>query len=357
MQKFARTVIGTNNVDNCSRYCQSPATMGLFRTVGYGGDSGSIEDIGSSALVLIIGSNTAESHPVLATRVKRAHKLRGQRLIVADPREHEMAERADIHFRPRPGTDLVWISAMTRNMFDNGPAKLDFLEQWVNGIDEFRTSLEPFTMEYASKTCEVPLDTLERVAREIATAESMCVLWAMGITQHTRGSDESTAVSNLLLVTGNYMRPGCGAYPLRGHNNVQGASDIGAEPDSFPGYQPVTDPVIRERFEKSWGVKLPPNRGLDNHQMVEAVYDGKLRAIYLAGEDMISADSNANVVARAFEKLDFFVVQDIFFSETCRYADVVLPGAPALEKDGTFTSTERRIQRLYQALPELGRAS
>ena len=354
MQKFARTVIGTNNVDNCSRYCQSPATMGLFRTVGYGGDAGSIEDIGGSDLVVIIGSNTAESHPVLATRVKRAHKLHGQRLIVADPRDHEMAERADIHFRPRPGTDLVWISAMTRYMFDNGHAKLDFLETWVNGVDEYRKSLEPFTMEYAAKICEMPLETLERVAREIATAESMCVLWAMGITQHTTASDESTSVSNLLLVTGNYMRPNCGAYPLRGHNNVQGASDIGAMPDSFPGYQHVTDPAIRERFEKSWGVKLPPLRGLDNQQMVEAVYDGKLRAMYLAGEDMISADSNANVVAGAFEKLDFFVVQDIFFSETCRYADVVLPGAPALEKDGTFTSTERRIQRLYQALPELG---
>ena len=354
MQKFARTVIGTNNVDNCSRYCQSPATMGLFRTVGYGGDAGSIEDIGGSDLVVIIGSNTAESHPVLATRVKRAHKLHGQRLIVADPRDHEMAERADIHFRPRPGTDLVWISAMTRYMFDNGHAKLDFLETWVNGVDEYRKSLEPFTMEYAAKICEMPLETLERVAREIATAESMCVLWAMGITQHTTASDESTSVSNLLLVTGNYMRPNCGAYPLRGHNNVQGASDIGAMPDSFPGYQHVTDPAIRERFEKSWGVKLPPLRGLDNQQMVEAVYDGKLRAMYLAGEDMISADSNANVVAGAFEKLDFFVVQDIFFSETCRYADVVLPGAPALEKEGTFTSTERRIQRLYQALPELG---
>jgi formate dehydrogenase major subunit len=354
MQKFARTVIGTNNVDNCSRYCQSPATMGLFRTVGYGGDSGSIEDIGSSALVLIVGSNTAESHPVLATRVKRAHKLHGQRLIVADPRAHEMAERADIHFRPRPGTDLVWISALSRYMFDNGHAKLDFLEKWVNGVEEFRTSLESFTMEYASQICGVPLETLERVAQEIATAESMCVLWAMGITQHTRGSDESTAISNLLLVTGNYMRPGCGAYPLRGHNNVQGASDIGAMPDAYPGYQHVTDPAVRERFEKAWGVKLPPDRGLDNHQMVEAVYEGKLRAIYLAGEDMISADSNANVVGGAFEKLDFLVLQDIFFSETCRYADVVLPGSPALEKDGTFTSTERRIQRLYQALPELG---
>ncbi|QNI34821.1 formate dehydrogenase subunit alpha [Alloacidobacterium dinghuense] len=354
MQKFARAVIGTNNVDNCSRYCQSPATMGLFRTVGYGGDSGSIKDIGSSALVVIVGANTAESHPVLATRVKRAHKLHGQRLIVADPRTNEMAERADIHFRPRPGTDLVWISAMSRYMFDNGHAKIDFIEEWVNGLDEFRKSLEPFTIDYASRICEVPLETLQRVAQEIATAESMCILWAMGITQHTTASDESTAVSNLLLVTGNYMRPGCGAYPLRGHNNVQGASDIGAMPDNYPGYQHVNDPGIRERFEKSWGVKLPSLRGLDNHQMVDAVYDGKLRAIYLAGEDMISADSNANVVAGAFEKLDFFVVQDIFFTETCRYADVVLPGAPALEKDGTFTNTERRIQRLYKALPELG---
>ena len=228
--------------------------MGLFRTVGYGGDSGSIEDIGSSALVLIVGSNTAESHPVLATRVKRAHKLHGQRLIVADPREHEMAERADIHFRPRPGTDLVWISAMSRYMFDNGHAKLEFLEKWVNGVDEFRKSLEPFTMAYASKTCEVPLETLEHVAQEIAAADTMCVLWAMGITQHIAASDGSTAISNLLLVTGNYMRAGCGAYPLRGHNNVQGASDIGAMPNDYPGYQDVADPAIRERFEKSWGV-------------------------------------------------------------------------------------------------------
>ncbi len=354
MQKFARAVIGTNNVDNCSRYCQSPATMGLFRTVGYGGDSGSIEDIAKSALVLVVGSNTAESHPVLATRVKRAHKLFGQRLIVADPREHEMARRADIHFRPRPGTDLVWISAMSRYMFDNGLAKMEFIDQWVNNLGEFQKSLEPFTMEYASKICEVPLETLQEIAREIAAAESMCVLWAMGITQHTMGSDSSTAISNLLLTTGNYMRPGCGAYPLRGHNNVQGASDVGAMPNNYPGYQSVTDPEIRGRFEEKWGIALSPDRGMDNHQMVDAVYDGKLRAIYLAGEDMISADSNANHVAGAFEKLDLFVVQDIFFTETCRYADVILPAAPALEKEGTFTSTERRVQRLYQALPELG---
>ena len=354
MQKFARAVIGTNNVDNCSRYCQAPATQGLFRTVGYGGDSGSIEDIGATKLVMIVGSNTAESHPVIATRVKRAHKLHGQRLIVADIRVHEMAERADIFFRPRPGTDLAWLSAMSKYMFDNGFAKTDFLEKWVNGVDEYRKSLDCFTMEYAAQVCGVHLETLHRVAEEIAKAESMCVLWAMGVTQHTDGSDCSTAISNLLLVTGNYMRPGTGAYPLRGHNNVQGAGDIGAAPNAFPGYQSVTDDNLRAKFELGWGVKLPNYRGLDNHEMVEAIHQGKLRAMYLAGEDMIYADSNSNLVAGAFEKLDFFVVQDIFFTETCRYADVILPAAPALEKDGTFTSTERRIQRFYQALPELG---
>ena len=354
MQKLARAVLGTNNVDNCSRYCQSPATVGLFRTVGHGGDSGSIEDIAGSALVLVVGSNTTESHPVLATRVKRAHKLFGQRLIVADPREHEMAQRADIHFRPKPGTDLVWLSAISRYMFDHGYAKKEFLACWVNGVTAYRESLDIFTMEFAALTCDIPLATLIEVAEEIANAETMCVLWAMGITQHVMGSDSSTAISNLLLTTGNYMKPNCGAYPLRGHNNVQGASDMGAMPNNFPGYQSVTNDMVRERYEAAWGVKLSPKPGMDNHQMIDAVYAGKLRAMYLAGEDMISADSNANHVAGGFEQLDFFVVQDIFFTETCRYADVVLPASPSLEKDGTFTSTERRVQRLYQALPELG---
>jgi formate dehydrogenase major subunit len=354
MQKFARAVIGTNNIDNCSRYCQSPATTGLFRTVGYGGDSGSIEDIAKSDLVVIVGANTAEAHPVLATRIKRAHKLSGQRLIVADPRENEMAARANIHFRPRPGTDLVWLSAMSRYMFDNGHAKLDFIERWVNSVEEYRKSLEPFTMEYAASVCEVPLETLHTIAEEMVKADSMCILWAMGVTQHIAASDTSTAISNLLLTTGNYMRPGCGAYPLRGHNNVQGAGDMGAMPNNFPGYQSVADPEIRAKFERIWGVSLPTGRGLDNTIMIKAAIEGQLRAMYIAGEDMINADANSNVVAEAFGKLDFMVVQDIFFSETCRYADVVLPAAPALEKDGTFTNTERRIQRLYQALPELG---
>jgi formate dehydrogenase major subunit len=353
MQKLSRAVIGTNNMDNCSRYCQAPATQGLFRTVGIGGDSGSIRDIENAGLVLIIGSNTAESHPVLATRVKRAHKLRHQKLIVADLREHEMAKRADLFFRPKPGTDMVWLSAVSRYLLDNGMADTKFLNKWVNGLDEYKKSLEPFTMEFASRTCGLSEDTLKKVAHMIAEANGVCVLWAMGVTQHSMGSDTSTAISNLLLITGNYMKTGSGAYPLRGHNNVQGASDHGAMPNFLPGYQSVDDPEVRSRFQAGWNVPLPSTKGLDNHEMIEAIHEGKLKSMYLFGEEMSLVDSNANFVCDGLSKLDFFVVQDIFFSATCHFADVVLPASPSLEKEGTFTSTERRIQRLYEVFEPL----
>ena len=354
MQKLARAVIGTNNMDNCSRYCQSPATVGLFRTVGYGGDSGSIADIEKAELVLIVGSNTAESHPVLATRVKRAHKTQGQKLIVSDLRENEMARRADVYLHPRPGTDLIWLSAVTKYILENGLADEEFINRWVNRADEFKKSLEPFTLEMAAERCGLPQETLIKVARMIAEAKSVCALWAMGVTQHTMGSDTSTAISNLLLATGNYMKPGTGAYPLRGHNNVQGASDHGTMPDYFPGYQRVNDAAIRAKFEKAWNVSLSSNPGLDNHMMIEAVHEGRLKGMYLFGEEMSLVDSNANYVADALSKLEFFVVQEVFFSETCRFADVILPASPSLEKEGTFTSTERRIQRLYQVFEPLG---
>jgi formate dehydrogenase major subunit len=187
----------------------------------------------------------------------------------------------------------------------------------------------------------------------IAEAERVCILWAMGITQHSQGSDSSTAISNLLLTTGNYMRPGTGAYPLRGHNNVQGASDNGSMPNNLPGYQSVDDPEVRARFEAAWKVTLPSTKGLDNHQMVDAIEQGKLKAMYLIGEEMSIVDSNANYMSDAFSKLEFFVVQEVFFGVTCQFADVVLPAAPSLEKEGTFTSTERRIQRLYEVFEPL----
>jgi formate dehydrogenase major subunit len=327
--------------------------MGLFRTVGYGGDSGSIRDMEKAELVLIVGSNAAESHPVIATRVKSAHKLGGQKLIVSDLRENEMARRADLFLHPQPGTDLVWLSAISRYLLDNGLAHTKFLDQWANGLEEYRKSLDPFTMAAAARICGVSEQTLTTIAQMISEAKSMCILWAMGVTQHSQGSDTSTAISNLLLITGNYMRPGTGAYPLRGHNNVQGASDHGSMPNDLPGYQSVDDLEVRQRFETAWKVKLPSTKGLDNHQMVEAIHAGKLKAMYLIGEEMSIVDSNANYVGDAFAKLDFFVVEDIFFSNTCRYADVVLPGAPSLEKEGTFTSTERRVQRLYEVLEPL----
>ncbi|MBM7631905.1 formate dehydrogenase subunit alpha [Geomicrobium sediminis] len=354
MQKLARGVIGTNNIDNCSRYCQSPATMGLWRTVGYGGDSGGIEDIAKAELVISIGSNTVESHPVLSTRVKRAQKLNGQKVIVADLRKHDLAERSDIFVKPSPGSDLVWLSAITKYIVDQGWHDVAFLEKHVSNVEDYLSSLTPYTLDYAVEVTLLTKEELIRIATMIHEAKTTSILWAMGVTQHGGGSDTSTAISNLLLVTGNYMKPGAGSYPLRGHNNVQGASDFGSMPDRLPGYQFVTDDEIRSRFEANWGVTLPSVPGLNNHEMVDAIHEGKLDVLYLKGEDMGIVDSNINHVQSAFEKLSFFVVQDIFFTKTCQYADVVLPASPSLEKEGTFVNTERRFQRLYQALEPLG---
>ncbi|WP_147804377.1 formate dehydrogenase subunit alpha [Alkalicoccus halolimnae] len=354
MQKLARSVFGTNNVDNCSRYCQTPATEGLFRTVGHGGDSGSITDIQEAELVLVIGSNTAESHPVLATRVKSSQKLRNQKLIVSDLRRHEMASRADVFIQPKSGSDLVWLSAVTKYIVDNNLHDASFIAEKVNGMEEYLQTIEKFTLDYAEKNTGLTREEIINVAEMIAEADTVCSLWAMGVTQHVGGSDTSTAISNLMLITGNYGKPGAGTYPLRGHNNVQGASDFGSMPNAFPGYQKVTDDKIRHKFEKGWGTELSGEIGLNNHQMVDAIHDGKLKAMYLKGEDMGIVDSNINYVHAAFEKLDFFVVQDIFLSKTAEFADVVLPASPSLEKDGTFTNTERRFQRLYQALEPLG---
>lgn len=354
MQKFARQVIGTNNVDNCSRYCQSPATTGLFRTVGHGGDSGSIDDIAEADMVITIGSNTAESHPVLASRIKRSQKLFGQKLYVFDLRKHEMGQRADRFFSPKSGTDLVWLSAVTKYIIDQGWEDRAFIDKWVNSFEEYKKSLSKFTLEYAEKTTRIPQENLKEIAREIANVDKLAICWAMGVTQHHLGSDTSTAISNLLLTTGNYMRNGTGAYPLRGHNNVQGCSDFGSMPNYFPGYELVTDGDVRAKYEEAWKTEMPGEVGKDNHEMIHAIHHGKLNAMYVKGEDTGIVDANINYVTAAFEKLDFFVVQDLFFSRTAEFADVILPAVPSLEKEGTFTNTERRIQRLYQALDWVG---
>ncbi|MGF9786088.1 formate dehydrogenase subunit alpha [Bacillus velezensis] len=356
IQKLARQVFETNNVDNCSRYCQSPATDGLFRTVGMGGDAGTIKDIAKAGLVLIVGANPAEGHPVLATRVKRAHKLHGQKLIVADLRRNEMAERSDLFISPKQGTDQVWLMAVTKYMIDQGWHDQAFIDENVNYFDDYKETLEKYTLEYAEHITGLSQDTIIRIAEMIRDADGTCVLWGMGVTQNTGGSDTSAAISNLLLATGNYRRPGAGAYPLRGHNNVQGACDMGTLPGWLPGYQHITDDAARAKFEKAYGVEIDGKPGLDNIEMLHAIEEGNMKAMYLVGEDMALVDSNANHVHNILSSLDFFVVQDIFLSRTAQYADVILPAVPSLEKDGTFTNTERRVQRLYQALPTLGDA-
>lgn len=354
IQKMARQLFETNDVDNCSRYCQSPATDGLMRTVGMGGDAGTIKDIAKAGLVIIIGANPAEGHPVLATRVKRAHKLHGQKLIVADIRKHEMAERSDIFMRPKQGTDQVWLMAVTKYMIDQGWHDEAFIHENVNFYDDFKDILEKYTLEYAEETTGISRETLIHVAEMIRDADGTCILWGMGVTQNTGGSYTSAAISNLLLATGNYRRPGAGAYPLRGHNNVQGACDMGTLPNLLPGYQKVTDDKERAKFEKAYGVNIPSQPGRTNMQMLDAIMEGKMKAMYLVGEDMALVDANANHVDQVLSSLDFFVVQDCFLSRTAQYADVILPAAPSLEKEGTFTNTERRVQRLYQVLPTLG---
>ncbi|MFJ7839844.1 formate dehydrogenase subunit alpha [Lysinibacillus sphaericus] len=354
IQKMARQLFATNDVDNCSRYCQSPATDGLLRTVGLGGDAGTIQDIAKAGLVIIVGANPAEGHPVLATRVKRAHKLHGQKLIVADIRKHEMAERSDIFMHPKQGTDQVWIMAVTKYIIDQGWHDEAFIQDNVLHFEDFKQVLATYTLDYAQDMTGISKETLIEVAEMIRDANGTCVLWGMGVTQNTGGSYTSAAISNLLLATGNYRRPGAGAYPLRGHNNVQGACDMGTLPNLLPGYQKVTDDEARAKFEKAYGVPIQSQPGRNNMQMLDAIMEGKMKAMYLVGEDMALVDCNANHVDEVLSQIEFFVVQDCFLSRTAQYADVILPAAPSLEKEGTFTNTERRVQRLYQVLPTLG---
>ncbi|XJZ27978.1 formate dehydrogenase subunit alpha [Bacillota bacterium Lsc_1132] len=353
MQKLARQVFGTNNVDNCSRYCQSPASDGLLATVGFGGDSGTIQDISKAGLVIIVGANPTEGHPVLATRVKRAHKLNGQKLIVSDLRKHEMAERADLFIHPNQGTDFVWLSAVAKYIIDQGWQDKQFIRENVKQYENYKELLQSYTLDYAEKVTGIPQEALKEVARTIHEADGTCVLWGMGVTQNIAGSYTSAAISNLLLLTGNYMRPGAGAFPLRGHNNVQGACDMGTLPGWLPGNQHITDEAARHRFEQAYGVEISNRPGKTNIEMLDAVETGDLRAMYLVGEEMAWIDSNSNHVHETLSKLDFFVVQDVFFTKTAQFADVILPAAPSLEKDGTFTNTERRVQRLYQVFEPL----
>ncbi len=354
LQKLARAVIGTNNVDNSARYCQAPATVGLWRTVGIGADSGTFKDIENADLIIIVGHNTTESHPVAGSKVKRAQKIRGAKVVVIDVRRHEIAERADVFIRPRPGTDAALLAGVAKYILDQGWEDKEFIKERVEGFEEFKESIKGFTLDYVESVTGVPREQVIKLAEMIHEAKSVSILWGMGVTQHLGGADTSTIISDLLLITGNYGRPGTGAYPMRGHNNVQGVSDFGCLPNYLPGYQSVNDEDAVRKFEEAWGVRLNRRAGLQIPQMIEGVLEGRVHALYIVGEDTVMVDCGTPLTRRALEQVDFLVVQDMFMTETAKLADVILPAAASLEKDGTFVNTERRIQRFYKAMEPLG---
>ncbi|BFH73100.1 formate dehydrogenase subunit alpha [Sulfurisphaera javensis] len=353
LQKLARAVIGTNNIDNSARYCQSPATIGLWRTVGIGADSGTIKDIENADLIIIVGHNTTESHPVVGSKIKRSKKIRGTKLVVIDVRKHEIADWADLFIRPKPGTDAAVLAGVAKYIIDQGWENKEFISKRVNGYEEFKESIKGFTLDYVESVTGVPREQIIKLAEMIHSAKSVAILWGMGVTQHLGGADTSTIISDLLLLTGNYGKPGSGAFPMRGHNNVQGVSDFGCLPNYLPGYQKFDEATI-VKFEEAWRTKLNRKPGLQIPQMIEGILEGNIHALYIVGEDTVMVDCGTPLTRQALEKVDFLIVQDMFLTETAKLADVVLPAAASLEKEGTFVNTERRIQRIYKAFEPLG---
>lgn len=313
----------------------------------------SIEEIGKAACIFAIGTNTTSDHPVIALEIREAVK-KGGKLIVADPRHIELCDIADIWLQHRPGTDVALMMGMMKVIVDEGLHDQAFIEDRCENFDEFSESLAEFELEKVSKITGVPAEDIAAAARMYATNSPASILYCMGITQHTHGTDNVLGIANLAMLTGNIGKPSSGVNPLRGQNNVQGACDLGALPNVFTGYQQVADETIRGKFEKAWGVQLPAEPGMALTDMFHAMEEGKVKAAYLIGENPVLSDPDASHVKEALEKLEFFVVQDIFLTETARLADVVLPAASFAEKDGTFTNTERRVQRVRKALDPIG---
>jgi formate dehydrogenase alpha subunit len=354
-QKFIRAVIGTNNVDHCARLCHSSTVAGLARSFGSGAMTNSIEDFEVTDCIFVIGSNTTECHPIIGSAIKRA-VARGAKLIVADPRKIELTGPADLHMAQRSGSDVALINAMMNVIMEDQLADDQFVAERTEGFDEFRAAVAPCTPELAEKITTVPADDIVRAARMYANANAASIVYSMGITQHTTGTDNVLSLANLAMLTGNVGKPGAGVNPLRGQNNVQGACDLGALPNVYPGYQKVDVAEVREKFQTAWSAELSPVAGMTVVEMMNAGEEGKLKALYLMGENPMLSDPDQNHVKAALEKIDFVVVQDIFLTETAELADVVLPAMGFAEKDGTFTNTERRVQLLHKAIDAPGAA-
>ncbi len=328
---------------------------GLAAAFGSGAMTNSIEEVTGADVLLVIGSNTTETHPVIGYRIREAVR-RGASLIVVDPREIDLTGIAHYHLRLRPGTDVALINGMINIIINEDLLDVDFIKQRTEGFEKLKSTVSRYTPAYVEKITGVPATSLRSAARIYGAAEKAAILYTMGITQHTSGTDNVLSLANLSMVTGNLGKPSTGVNPLRGQNNVQGACDMGALPGVFTGYQNVGDSVILEKFSSAWGIPLNSRPGMAVTKMMEAILNGKIRGIYIMGENPVLSEANAGHVIEALQSLQFLVVQDIFMTDTARYADVVLPAAAWAEKLGTYTNTERRVQLSFPAVNPPGKA-
>jgi formate dehydrogenase major subunit len=352
IQKFARAVIGTNNVDCCARVCHAPSAAALKRVLGAGLATNSYDDIEIARTILVCGANATESHPVVGARIKQAAR-RGARLIVIDPRGTELARRADVHLAIRPGTNIPLLNAMAHTIVREELYDREFVARRLSGFDTFRGHVESWTPERAATLCGVEADAIRLAARSYAAHGPALSVHGLGLTEHVQGTDGVLALVNLALLTGNVGKPGSGINPLRGQNNVQGSAHMGCDPALLAGSVPIE--TGRDACERRWGVRLPTHRGLGVLEMMDAALGGRLKALWAVGYDVLLSNPQVAETARALRALDFVVVQDMFLTRTAReYGSVFLPACSSFEKDGTFMSAERRIQRVRAAVPPAG---
>jgi formate dehydrogenase alpha subunit len=356
IQKFARAVLGTNNVDHCARLCHASTVAAALAAFGDGAMSNSISDIDHADVLFVIGSNTTDCHPIIGRRIKRAIRSNGAKLIVADPRAIELSETAEVHLNHLPGTDVALLNGMMQHMVEKGLYDRTFVKERCEEFEPFLESLSSYSLEAVGGITGVPRERIRKAALILGRAKRAIVLYGMGITQHTTGTDNVKAIANLLMLTGNLGRRGTGFSPLRGQNNVQGACDMGALPNVFPGYQRVDDPQVRAKFEEVWRVRLNGRIGCTIIDMFQEADKGQLKALYIVGENPMLSEADLKHTRGSLAKLGLLVVQDLFLTETAQLADVVLPAASFAEKDGTFTNTERSIQRVRKAIDSPGQA-
>jgi len=326
---------------------------GLATTFGSGAMTNNIDDFSNSKCILAIGTNAPEAHPVLAMKVRQVVRS-GAKLIVANPMEVDFVRDATLWIRHKPGTDIALLMGMCRIIYDEGLHDKEFIEKRCENFEAFRQELKNYPLDWVAKTTGVAPDLLVKAARMYAENSPATILYAMGICEHSHGTDNVIANGNLAMLTGNIGKPGAGVNPLRGQNNVQGACDMGALPNVFTGYQPVSSEEVVKKFENAWGVKLSREPGMKLTTMIPAAIEGEIKALYIMGENPVITDPDSHHVREALSKLDFFVFQDIFFNETAAYAHVILPACSYAEKDGTFTNTERRVQRIRKAVEPIG---